>query len=160
MNNLGTARIIIRETAAALQMQAAVEAAIDDRVVTDIQSQADALADALAAVDEDRAEIDPSIPAGDGLIVVPANAVSATAKSTKKQILAGYVGLIGAPVPWIKAPDMAAVVDKVGQQMPHAVDTFLRVVGPIQEGDPVHIRPTLLVGEWLQSRSRVREHGG
>ena len=146
-NNLGSARAVIKETAAALQMQSAVEAAIGDQVVTDIQSQADALADALAAVVEDRAEIDPTIPAGEGLIVVPGTAAGATAKSTKKEILAGYVGIVGAPIPWIKAPEMTAVVDKVEQQMPHAVEAFLRVVGPMQAGDPVHIRPTLLVGE-------------
>lgn len=146
-NNLGSARAIIKSTAAALQMQAAVEAEISNSALQDLVTETETLIDVISAVVEDRAEIDPTIPAGEGLIVVPASAASATAKSTKKDILAGYVGIIGAPIPWVKAPEMTAVVDKIRAQMPHTVDAFLRVVGPMQAGDPVHIRPTLLVGE-------------
>lgn len=105
------------------------------------------MAELEEAIREDRAEIDPEIRPPAGLIVVPAEAAQATKHSSRKEILAGYIGIIGAPLPWITMPDLGAAVEAMAGRLPHAVEVFQRILGSLQPGDPIRYRPTLLVGE-------------
>lgn len=99
------------------------------------------------AIREDRAEIDPEIKPPAGLIVVPPEAALGKKSGAKKEILADYVDLIGAPIPWITAGDIGEAVEAMRVRLPHAVEVFIRTVGYMQRGDPIRLRPTLLVGE-------------
>jgi ATP-dependent Lon protease, bacterial type len=148
-NEISRARAVLRMTYADLEAldRAGRQLAEDAIVPTAEEDLHEKMAALEEAIREDRAEIDPEIKPPVGLIVVPAEAALATKSGARKEILAGYTGLIGAPLPWIEMPDLGTTVEAMGQRLPHAVGVFQRIIGSLQPGDPVRYRPTLLVGE-------------
>lgn len=146
---ISRARSVLRMTHADLDVleRAAVQLTEDAIVPTPEEDLHAKIAELAAAIEEDRAEIDPDIRAPKGLIVVPSEGLLGVKSGPRKDILAGYVGIIGAPLPWIVMPDLAQAVEAMSTRLPHAVEVFHRIIGSLQQGDPVRYRPTLLVGE-------------
>lgn len=97
-----------------------------------------AIEDAL----EDRAETAPST--RPGIVVVPDLGSGST--SHKRDLIRGWVGIAGNPIPLVAAGDVVGQREALVSKWPHAADIIDAILGDLAGKDAVGFRPTCLVG--------------
>ena len=81
-----------------------------------------------------------------GIVVLPEG---------RDKMLPAYVQLVGSRIPYVLAPDVAHARAVLLAEFPHAADAVAALMQGLRTGEPVALRPTLLLGEPGCGKSRL-----
>jgi hypothetical protein len=133
------------------------QAVVSSEVVADVMDRKDEskaisrkLRDDIRALDCDRdlAEILERPEAAQALGVVVIREVGMVETSEGKGVAKIFKDIIGARVPFATAPaSLTGVRAVLAAEFPHAADAVNAILSDLRDGEPIRLRPTILVGE-------------